>query len=181
MRLRKLVFLWTLSAAWSPVHAAQSAAGEDPQAASEKPIDEITVVAPRSENSIRAEIIAVEEKMFDIFNAVNTNRDFHVVCGWEDRDTGNPSTVSRLKEWRCVSLGEKHILSREFANVTGRDAVANARSLETLMQGPIRRHRANMQQEMIALAEENPELANAIYERAALERDLAEARRRKNE
>ena len=159
----------------------QGAAAQDEAAPVDETIDEITVVAPKTEMAIRAEIIAVEEKMFDIFNAVNSNRDFHVVCGWEDRDTGNPSTISRLKEWRCVSIGEKHILSKEFANITGRDAVANARALETLMQGPVRRHREQMRTHMIELAEENPDLANAIYERASLEQDLSSAQQRKRE
>lgn len=174
--------------ALSPVLFARqkSPAAEDESAGSEPPseevIDEVTVVAPRTVASIRSDIIRVEEVMYDIFNSLNTDRDFRVSCGWENRNTGNPSTTSRIKEWRCQTAYERGIPGREFRDVAGAAPTVEGATLTSgTLSGPIRRHREAFKQKMLELAEQNPGLARAIYIRAALEQDLAAARARKSE
>lgn len=168
---------------WFPIPLLLLAVSLPAQAQEAEPpdetIDEITVVAPRTEPSIRAELIQVEEEMFDHFNSLHHDRDFYMHCGWENRR--GFSTASRLKVWECRSGYEKEILTREFGGVSGVDAVANARALNVLTEGPIRRHREEFRKKMIELAEENPELANYIYRRAALQQDLAKAQERDSE
>ena len=161
----------------------QSVAGVN-EAEGESPgevIDEITVIAPRTARSIRADIVRVEEAMYDIFNSLNTNPDFRVSCGWENRDTGNPTTTSRIKEWRCRTAYESYIVAREFGGAAGATAIQNAMQASGSMAGPLRRHREALKQHMAELGEQSPELARAIYIRAALEQDLAAARARKPE
>ncbi len=161
------------------------AAGEDSagsESPSEEVIDEVTVVAPRTAASIRADIIRVEEVMYDIFNELNKEPDYRVSCGWENRNTGNPSTTSRIKEWRCQTAYERGISGREFRDVAGAAPTVEGATLTSgTLSGPIRRHREAFKRHMAELGEQNPELARAIYIRAALEQDLAAARARKPE
>lgn len=147
----------------------------------EEAIEEITVVAPRTVRSIRSDIIRVEEVLYDLFNSLNTNPDFRVSCGWENRNTGNPTTTSRIKEWRCQTAYERDILAQELGGASGEEAIQRAMQLGPSMAGPVRRHREAFEQHLIEVAEKNPELARAIYIRAALEQDLAAARARKVE
>jgi hypothetical protein len=166
-------------------------AGQEPPVANDVPvedasspdevIDEIRVVAPRTARSIRLDIIEVEKVMYDIFNSLNTDPDFRVSCGWENRDTGNPSTTSRIKEWRCHTAYESYIVAQEFGGAAGAAAIQNAMQVSGSMAGPLRRHREALKQHMAELGEQSPELARAIYIRAALEQDLATALKRKSE
>ena len=166
-------------------------AGQEPPVANDVPvedasspdevIDEIRVVAPRTARSIRLDIIEVEKVMYDIFNSLNTDPDFRVSCGWENRDTGNPSTTSRIKEWRCHTAYESYIVAQEFGGAAGATAIQNAMQASGSMAGPLRRHREALKQHMAELGEQSPELARAIYIRAALEQDLATALKRKSE
>jgi hypothetical protein len=166
-------------------------AGQEPPVANDVPvedasspdevIDEIRVVAPRTARSIRLDIIEVEKVMYDIFNSLNTDPDFRVSCGWENRDTGNPSTTSRIKEWRCHTAYESYIVAQEFGGAAGAAAIQNAMQASGSMAGPLRRHREALKQHMAELGEQSPELARAIYIRAALEQDLATALKRKSE
>ena len=166
-----------------PVYA-QETNGESPAPGPEPPeeaIDEITVVAPRTVGAIRADIHRVDEYMYDLFNALNKDPDFRVACGWENRNTGNPTTTSRIKEWRCQTAYERDILAQELGGATGEAAIQRAVEIGPSMAGPIQRHRQAFEQQIIELAEEHPELARAIYIRAALEQDLAAARARQSE
>ena len=166
-------------------------AGQEPPVANDVPvedasspdevIDEIRVVAPRTARSIRLDIIEVEKVMYDIFNSLNTDPDFRVSCGWENRDNGNPSTTSRIKEWRCHTAYESYIVAQEFGGAAGAAAIQNAMQASGSMAGPLRRHREALKQHMAELGEQSPELARAIYIRAALEQDLATALKRKSE
>lgn len=183
--MRLATFALMLSLPATMLAGQQRTVSGENKAESESPpgevIDEITVIAPRTARSIRAHIIRVEEAMYDIFNSLNTNPDFRVSCGWENRDTGNPTTTSRIKEWRCHTAYESYIVAQEFGGAAGATAIQNAMQASGSMAGPLRRHREALKQHMAVLGEQSPELARAIYIRAALEQDLAAARARKPE
>jgi hypothetical protein len=132
-----------------------SVANEDragSQAPPEEVIDEVTVVAPRTARAIRSDIIRVEKVMYDIFNSLNTDPDYRVSCHWENRDTGNPTTIGKIKEWRCRTAYHSDILAEAFGGAAGPDATQNAMEASGSFAGPIRRHHEALKQYMAEIS-----------------------------
>ena len=61
-------------------------------AGSVEPMEEVTVTAPASLRSLYAEIVAAQQAAFDMFNAVNDDNDFDIICRRErpPKDAWNP-------------------------------------------------------------------------------------------
>lgn len=154
---------------------AQGVAEDDAPAADadvvpeEQPIDEIIVVAPRSIGRIKTEIIAADRKMFGLFNDMHTAREYKVYCRREKLYASN------RKKRMCLPQFEHGVMDEAWQNLDSGFTSARVPEEELC------RKRETLRQMMIDFAEQNPELAEAIYRRAQLERDLAEAEARRKE
>ena len=139
--------------------------GEDVVPA-DQPIDEITVIAPRPIARIRADIAIAERKMYGLFNEMNTDREYEVHCRLEKLYGSN------RKKRLCLPQFERGVMLEAWDNLeTGYTGSG-------VPEEELRRKREILRQKMIDFAGQNPDLAQAIYERARLERDLAAAEAR---
>lgn len=58
----------------------------------QEPLEEITVIAPQSLRSIYSDMVAAQEVTFDLYNALNDDPDFNIICRREKpaKDACNP-------------------------------------------------------------------------------------------
>ena len=129
----------------------------------EETIDEITVMGARSLAMMRAEVIEAEDVIYDLFNELNDDDGYDIICKKETR------IGSQMPQRIC--------LARMY-----REAVADATNDED--GGPIvvgnmtrtSRHQEILMDKMRALAAEHPELLDALRTRYALDRRYKEER-----
>ncbi len=120
-------------------------------AVKQEPLEEVIVIAPRSLSSMRAEIIEVENKVFDIFNAVNSDNDYDVSCRRE-----TPS-FSHIPQRVCRPRFVDRIESSATQMYLRGDGYFDPRA-------EIRHHQQILEERMRTLVEENPQLYEAISE-----------------
>lgn len=193
-RLRPLAAL-LLAITLAPMAAAQQPAGEETQSAPptkgvvvdiyrgqaaraipDDVIDEIIVVAPRSRFMIEEDIRRADIEMYTIFNSLNDDKRFNVYCDWENRNDSQMG--SRLKRHVCRPAFEEGIDTFQFGGPGDSINIDNSINRSA---GEIARDRRKLEEKMLALAEESPELTRAIIERAALEREKRRSGRRNSE
>ena len=121
----------------------------------ESQIDEIVVKGPKTRGQIRREIEAAEKQIYLLFNELNTDDDYDILCRRITR-TGSqiPETVCRARiYWDALSELTQDDEAMPFA---GRPLVDPAR------------HAAVFKQKLIELAKSDPELRRALLKRRQL-------------
>ena len=152
--------------------AEQVADPSSEQAARERPIEEISVVGERSTLFLLEEIKNAEVLMYDIFNDLNSTDDFDVNC----RNVTHTGTL--IPEWECDS----GFMTRErFQNTQDFLQFGFMPKSDEEMYWENREKVAALNAEMLSLAKENPELAEAMLELNAKRQRLEEMESRKRE
>ena len=155
-----LLFVLSLSA------FTQDAAPESaPQNASAE-IEQIFVVGERSPFRLRAQIKEAEKRLFSAYNDVNENEDYDVDC-----DKYTP-TMSHISEQRCWPVFFHNVVAEEAQRAMLLDDfnIIPPNQLATLYASEFDRLRANI----VAVAEEHPEVAAALLEYGGLQQALKE-------
>src|SRR5690606_23366353 len=91
------VTLAACAALLPPTGAAGAADAREPQDVAED-AEEIAVMGRRSLVRLKAEVISLEDRMFGLFNRLNENREFDIICSEEI------VKASRIPERACVPL-----------------------------------------------------------------------------
>jgi hypothetical protein len=144
-----LVFLYAVLSV-SP----HSAIAQETQSPRSGPMEEVIVRAPRSLRSMREAIEDAEDRAFDIFNELNTDDDYDIVCRREE------PTGSRIPVRNCRARFVDRLLrekTREALSLGG-GAPADLPLLE------IRHHMALLAEKIEALASENATFLEATIE-----------------
>ena len=149
---------------------AGAAAGDVPEV-----VDEITVIAPRSLRVLERQIERADEAMYGLFNKLNKDPLYNVHCRLEK------GFASNIRRRVCKPEFEREIMSEVLEDEIrmGNLGEQNYSSSYSLPASELRDHREELKRRMIRLAEENPELAQAIYKRAELQRAYAKERQRR--
>ncbi len=134
----------------------------------DEPVEEITVYGERTVPALKAQIIRADRRIYGIWNEMNDDREFDVHCRLEG------VYGSRRKERICLPAFEHGVLEEAWYDLGTWTGAGRP-------QAEIRSKREIMRQKMIEFAEQNPELAEAIFQRARLQRELAEAEARDDE
>jgi len=182
---RMLMFLAAaLLAASSPAFAAaQNEPPATPSAAqSQEPVEEVVVRGRRTLFSLRRELQAARENVWDVFSAINTDDDFDIAC------TSAPQTGSHYKKRACRPQYANNATSRAgqaLARLMSACGAGDAGCLEAAMQSATSEAQAELaiipymdkrlDAEFRRLAVEQPELAAAILEYLAKEREYDDA------
>ncbi len=145
---------------------AETPENESPVPNEGEPIDEITVVAPRSEVSIRQEIRVADEVLYGLYNELNTDSRYDIHCRREKRPASN------ISERVCRPAFERDVSLEAW------DDAANSPDF-SLPEGELKRHRQKLNEIMLELAAANPDLAEAILRRARLQHELRDLERRR--
>lgn len=132
----------------------------------EEIIDEVTVLGIRELADLRAEVVEAEDVVFDLFNDLNDDDRYDIIC---------------KKETRIGSQIPKRICQARLF----RDAVAAA--AEGTVDGEImpgehvnmNKHNRILREKMAALANEHPELLAALQNRLAVSRKFEQERAKK--
>jgi len=166
-----LLLLGAMPAAAAQVDEATGESGvkEESGVAADSPaneaVEEITVYGEKTVQAIKAQIMQADRRLYGIWNELNDDREFDVHCRMEG------VYASRRKERICLPAFEHGVLEEAWDDLGTWTGAGRP-------QAEIRRKREIMRQKMINFAAENPDLAAAIFERAKLQRDLAEAEAR---
>ena len=163
--------------------ATEVAVKEQPQSSGEIPelqvdmdarqeIDEITVVAPRSVVVIQRQIERADIAMYEIANTLIDDPMYKVYCRLES------FAGTRLKQRVCQPAFESRLMEAawEDERMMGRMGEGNYTFSYDLPKAEVREYREKLKQKLIELAADNPNLADAIYKRAQLQRDYELAR-----
>ena len=132
----------------------------------EQIIDEVTVLGVRELADLRAEVVAAEDVVFDLFNDLNTDDRYDIIC---------------KKETRIGSQIPKRVCQARLF----RDAVAEV--AEGTVDGEImpgihvnmKKHNAILREKMAALANEHPELLVALKNRLEVSKKFERERAKK--
>jgi len=128
-----------------------SAQEQDEASASESagPIEELTVVAPKSLETMRQELVVAENDVLNVYNALNDDDDYDIYCT-EERPLGSyiPVRVCRAR-----------FVDNETAQ-SAYDLLSGGGYTDPA--GQLRYHDDIMRKKMSDLAAENPNLYNAL-------------------
>lgn len=133
----------------------------------DKAIDEITVVGARDLALIRAEVMVAEDAVYSLFNDLNDDDGYDIICKMETRIGSQiPKRVCLARMYR-ESLAEATVDATDAAGLVVGNMTRNAQQQKIL------------QEKMRALAIEHPELLAALRERYALDQKFKAARDKK--
>lgn len=144
-----------------------AAAEEEPGISNEESvIDEITVIGERDLLALRVEITRAEDEIFSIFNELNEDDDYDMICETE-RPVG-----TRIARRVCRA--------RLFREKMAEDA---RRAMDgDVMTGPMidtEKHNKILQEKLRSMALESPEFAEALQKRYALRQKYEQEHARK--
>lgn len=129
--------------------------------------DEITVVAAPSLASMRAELVRAEDAVYALFNELNDDDAYDIICRNETK------VGSQIPYRVCLaSILRDTKVEQELDEDTGTVSVSRKASQS--------RHRRILAEKMRQLAIENPELLEALKNRLALKKRLEEERVRRH-
>ncbi len=130
-------------------------------------IDEITVLGQRTIGTIRAEMVAAEQVVYDMFNELNDDDDYDIICKKETR------IGSQIPHRIC--------LSRRYRDKLAEATVEESDGMQMTVGGMTsnKKHQKIMMEKMRALATAHPELLDALRERYRLESELKAERERR--
>lgn len=123
----------------------------------EEVVDEITVIGRRSVKAIQRQIIKADATLYNLYNSLNSDSQYHIYCKNE------MTTGSNIRHRACRPQFE-----RDMRFITRDEIVGSSDTMLTAAE--LRRHREIMRKQMLDLAAENPALSEAILNRAALQR-----------
>lgn len=142
-------------------------------------LEEVTVRGQRSMLSYRIEIEAARDRIYDVFNALNSSDEFDVTCDYE-RPTG-----TRIPQRRCRPEFLKQATAeagRAFLDAMlfeGNAQAGMSRAMAANSRAQVK-HRL-LVEEMSRLVTEHPALAEAFIEYFRLQDEYREARERRND
>lgn len=145
--------------------------------ASSQEMDEITVRGTRSLVAIERQILRADQKLYAVSNTLIDDPLYKVHCLRES------TAGSKIKKRICRPGFERDIASDlwEEERQMGRQGGNRYTFDYNLPDAELRKHREIFKQKLIELAADNPELSDAILERAKLQRDYAAERQRQIE
>lgn len=133
-----------------------AAAAEEPDISDEEAaIDEITVIGARELRTLRIEIARAEDEIFTIFNELNEDDDYDMVCKTE-RPVG---THIARRVCRARLFREK--MAEDAKRAMDGDVMTGA-MIDT------EKHNKILQEKLRSMALESPEFAEALQKRYAL-------------
>lgn len=129
-------------------------------------IDEITVISARDLLALRVEIDRAEDEIYQIFNELNEDDDYDMICK-NEKPVG-----TRISRRVCRA--------RLFREAMAEDA---RRAMDgDVMTGPMintKKHNEILQEKLRSMVLENPELAEAVQKRYVLRQKYVKAREEK--
>ena len=146
--------------------SAQEVESDDSTQNAASEIEQIIVVGERSPFRLRAQIKEAEKRLFSTYNEVNENEDYDVDC-----DKYTP-TMSHISEQRCWPVFFHNVVAEEAqrAMLLNDFNIIPPNQLATLYAGEFEKLRANI----VAVANEHPEVATALMEYGGLQQALKE-------
>lgn len=144
------------------------AAAEEEASASETDdvFDEITVLGVRELGALRAEVTRAEDRAYTLFNELNDDDGYDVICKKETRI--GSQIPQRVCQMRIV---------REARSEAAEDWYEDGHTARPKLV--MSKHNEIFRQKLARLANENPELLEALRERLALQRKFEKAREQK--
>lgn len=132
----------------------------------EEIIDEVTVLGVRELASLRAEVARAEDAVFELYNDLNDDDRYDIIC---------------KKEARIGSQIPRRVCQARFFREAVADAAEDAADGEGLSVVKVNSAKQNLllRKKMAALASEHPELLAALKKRLALSKKLERERARK--
>jgi hypothetical protein len=142
-----LTLVFGYLSAFPPLAVAQETDAQPPG-----PTEEVIVTAPRSLRAMRAAIEEAEDFAYSMFNELNTDDDYDIICHREE------PTGSRISYRNCRA---------RFVDRLLRESTEEAFLLEVSQPLPlqeIQRHMQILQEKIEALAEQNPGFLQATID-----------------
>jgi hypothetical protein len=158
--------LLTLAILLTAVCALPTLAMESPPVAGPD-TDEITVVGQRSLIALRMQASKAEDEVHAIFNELNTEEEYDVVCKTEER------YFSRMKEKKCLPAYAWDAYAKEgqnFANKIMGVPTSDIAPANT----DLAYHQTRLRERMVEVLKDSPELFDAIVKHATLVEELRE-------
>jgi len=151
-----------------PSHGA--AQGADPESEeTDAAIDEITIEGARTLDSMRAQVILAEDEAFALFNELNEDDGYDIICKKETR------IGSQMPHRVCLSRMYRERLAEATA-----DAIDENSGVIGVGRMPGQsKHQEILREKMRTLAMKHPELLAALKKRYVLDKAFQEARDRK--
>lgn len=160
----------------TPGTAAKTAEG------AQEPVEEVVVRGKRTLFSLRRELQAARENVWDVFNTINSDDDFDIAC------TSAPQTGSHVKKRACRPQYANNATRQAGQDLARRMSACGAGDsgcIEAAMQSATAEAQSQLaiipymdkrlDDEFRRLAVEQPELAAAILEYLAKEREYDDA------
>lgn len=136
----------------------------DPAAAEvDQTIDEITVVGARTLGAMRARVTIAEDQVFALFNDLNEDDAYDIICKKEAR------VGSQIPKRVCLARMYREALAEETADEDSGFVPAGTMTRSS-------KHQKILQEKMRTLAKEHPELLQALRKRHALDQEFKQAR-----
>ena len=133
----------------------ESIAAETPIAPDEEIIDEITVMGARELASLRAELIRADDAVYDLYNNLNDDDAYDVICKKETR------IGSQIPRRVCLTRLYRDAYTEASVDLADGEAGATFR----VNSG---KHDAILREKMAALANAHPEFLEALKHRLEL-------------
>ena len=143
--------------------AASGQAQESNPAEVDDTIDEITVLGARSLAMMRAEVIEAEDVVYDLFNELNNDDGYDIICKKETR------IGSQIPQRICLARMYREQVAEETLDEEGGPIVIGNMTRSS-------RHQQILLEKMRALAGRHPELLDALKERYRLEKQYEQER-----
>ncbi len=127
-------------------------------------IDEITVMGSRSLSSLRRDLVEAEDNIYDIFNSLNDDDGYDIICKRETRIGSQiPYRVCKARMFREAAAKSAQEFSDAAQGLSGGAAFGTPVLNE-------QRHNEILRDKMRALAAKNPQLIEALRKRIALQK-----------
>jgi len=130
-------------------------------------IDEVVVVGPRSLGSLRHEIARADDKIYSIFNVLNEDDGYDIICKKEMK------RGSKIVYRVCKARMFREAVAEAAEDSLDEDTAGGYVSLNEA------KHEKILHEKMLALAVENPELLEALKERLVLKKQFDEEKERR--
>jgi hypothetical protein len=160
--MKALLTIFLVTAALSAVRVV--AQDDDRETAEvDATIDEITVVGARSLGAMRAEVTMAEDQVYALFNDLNEDDRYDIICKKEAR------IGSQIPKRVCLARMYRDALAEETVDEDSGFVPAGTMTRSS-------KHQKILQEKMRALAMEHPELLQALKKRRALDQEFKQAR-----
>ncbi len=152
-----------------PALAMEAPASPEPSAATED-VEEIQVIGQRSLLALRMQVEAAQEQVHLLFNELNTDDNFDIVCHTQDRYFSHTKVKTCMPRYAWNARAEE---GRNFADKI--QGIAYAETAPANLK--IDEAEPELKKQMIEALRHSPELFDAIVKHATLMEELAEAQR----